>query len=116
MAYRQWRERFREHLRGKEVTQEQVAERLDITQGAVAHWLSGRREINLSDFIRLCVAADADPKFILFGQDEKTRLITELRRVLGKSTTSNPDYPPFERRLAEAPKPPGKKKPSKKGR
>lgn len=35
------------------ITQEQMAERIEVTQGAVGHWLTGRREPKLADINRL---------------------------------------------------------------
>lgn len=50
------------------VTQEALAEKMGVTQGAIAHWLKGRREINLTVFFELCQKAGADPQRILFAQ------------------------------------------------
>lgn len=109
MGINGWAKRLREHLKARKVTQEQLAEKLEVTQGAVAHWLSGRRDINLRDFIRLCVAADADAKTILFGVDEKTRIMRELRQLLADGEHT-PRRDAFERTLGEAPKPARMKK------
>ena len=79
-----WRRRFRDHMATAEVTQDYLAEKMKITQGAIAHWLSGRREINLSDFFRLCEFAGVDPQRILFGVNGRVPGMTELEEVLSK--------------------------------
>jgi len=43
------------------ITQEQMAERLGVTQGAVGHWLTGRREPKLIDINRLLGAVGLPP-------------------------------------------------------
>lgn len=81
MDWNGWGKRLAAHMRQERVTQEAVAEKMGVSQGAIAHWLSGRREINLSDFFRLCTVAGADPELILFGdlgESPKGRLLQAL--------------------------------------
>ena len=44
---KKWYELAKARMRDLKITQEVMAERLGVTQGAVAHWLSGRREPDL---------------------------------------------------------------------
>lgn len=44
---KKWNELVKAKMKQSRVTQEQLAEQLGVSQGAVAHWLSGRREPTL---------------------------------------------------------------------
>lgn len=48
-----WIQKTRGYLRDNKMTQEQMAERLGITQGALGHWLNKRREPSLDDLTKL---------------------------------------------------------------
>lgn len=67
MDWKEWGSRLRAHMKEAGVTQEALAEKMGVTQGAIAHWLKGRREINLAVFFELCAKAGADPQRILFA-------------------------------------------------
>lgn len=83
-----WRKRFRDYLTDNELSQSEIAGRIGVTQGALGHWLSGRREINLSAFIALCRASGASAQYILFGEgDSKSALLAEIRKLV------QPDQP-----------------------
>jgi transcriptional regulator with XRE-family HTH domain len=82
MDWEGWSNRLRAHMRRMKISQEKVAEHLGMTQGGVAHWLNGRREINLSDFFRLCSAAAADPREILFADKNAGAVLRDLRQLL----------------------------------
>lgn len=45
---KKWYELAKARMKERGVTQERLADELGVTQGAVAHWLSGRREPSLS--------------------------------------------------------------------
>lgn len=71
-----WRDRFRgryRELRDQEgLTQEQLAERLGITQGTVAHWLNGRRSPkSLEAYESLASALRVHPAWLLYGIGEE---------------------------------------------
>lgn len=82
----------------------QVAAKLGMSEPGLRSWLNGNRQINLSDFIRLCEAVKADPRQMLFGAPY---LSPEQRQVLGEAvahilendTAANPHYPPFVKGL-----------------
>lgn len=90
MPWQGWGKRLKVHMKASGITQEAVAEKLEVTQGAIAHWLGGRREINLEDYFKLCIAAKADPRLILFGDEGDVRLAEVLREALAQ----NPDLVP----------------------
>ncbi len=86
-----WQKRFKAYLVDKGLSKTEVAARMGVTGGALGHWLSGIREINLNDFMRLCKVSEADPKHILFGE---TSLITEIRELVRQETKVTPPSPP----------------------
>jgi transcriptional regulator with XRE-family HTH domain len=70
MAKRPWQDwgtRFRNGCREKGTSTRKVSEKLDLAESTVRSWINGTREINLSDFFRLCAAAGLDPASILFA-------------------------------------------------
>lgn len=69
MGWEGWGTRLKAHMKGRKVTQDDIAEHMGVSQGAVAHWLKGRREVNLKDFFRVCEFVQADPQEILFGDE-----------------------------------------------
>jgi SOS-response transcriptional repressor LexA len=48
-----WIELVKERMRQRRLTQEQLAERVDCSQGAINHWLSGRRKPDLDTMNRI---------------------------------------------------------------
>jgi transcriptional regulator with XRE-family HTH domain len=64
-----WGKRFRAGCRGKTTTR-QVAEKLGLAESTVRSWINGTRELNLTDFFRLCGAAGLDPALILFASQD----------------------------------------------
>lgn len=56
-----WNELAKARMKELGVTQERLAEKLGVTQGAVAHWLSGRREPDLQTIGRVLKALDLPP-------------------------------------------------------
>ncbi|NMZ09073.1 helix-turn-helix domain-containing protein [Pseudomonas proteolytica] len=47
MQMKKWYELAKARMKELDITQDQVAEQMGVTQGAVAHWLGGRREPSL---------------------------------------------------------------------
>jgi transcriptional regulator with XRE-family HTH domain len=62
-----WGARFRESLKAKGLSLGQLARELDLAESTLRSWTNGTRDINLSDFLRLCAAAQIDPAFVLFA-------------------------------------------------
>jgi transcriptional regulator with XRE-family HTH domain len=89
-----WQSRFKDYLADNRLSQSEIAGRIGVTQGALGHWLSGRREINLSAFIALCRASGANAQFILFGEGEsRSALLAEIRKLLPPETPPAPAEP-----------------------
>jgi len=63
----EWAIRAKAAMRGK-ITQAKVAEKLGTTQSCIAHWLSGRRSIELKDFLRLADAIGESSESLLTGE------------------------------------------------
>lgn len=93
-----WEQRFRAHMRLHKLSQERLGSDLDVSQGAIGHWLRGFREINLAEFWRLCEAAGANPKLILFGVENEP-LTESIRQTLAAHPELIPSYPRFEKSL-----------------
>jgi transcriptional regulator with XRE-family HTH domain len=51
-----WRTRAKKVMTDKGITQEWLAERLEMTQGGVQHWLAGNRHPKLEDIDRIAAA------------------------------------------------------------
>ena len=71
-----WRTRFRQRydeLKATEgLTQEKLAEQLDVTQGTIAHWMRGRRSPeDLAAFERLAQALKVHPAWLLYGVNKE---------------------------------------------
>ena len=68
-----WGPRFRQMARDKGLNLAKLGEAMGLSEGALRHWTNGTREVNLTDFVKLCDAADLDPAIILFAgrTDEK---------------------------------------------
>jgi transcriptional regulator with XRE-family HTH domain len=93
----EWQKRLKNWMAEAEVTQDYLAGRMSRSQGTIAHWLSGRREINLSDFLQMCEFAGADPQYILFGAiPRENPADLELNKLLVK-------FPELKARVATPP-------------
>lgn len=60
--------RIRQARKAKKLTQEQLAEKLDITKGSVSQWESDHTVPDLPMFIRLVGALDKSADWLLFGE------------------------------------------------
>lgn len=92
---------MRTHVRDKRaVTWTKIADDLGQAESTVRHWCNGTREINLSDFFRLCDAAQADPVKILFGrhtltEEARKRVSNMVIEVLEADPAARPGYRPL---------------------
>lgn len=90
----EWQRRFKTYLKEQGLSKTEIAGRMKVTPGGLGHWLSGHREINLSDFMALCRYSGADPRYILFGEPEtKAALLAEIRKLLPPEPHSEPKTP-----------------------
>ena len=53
-----WYEQAKARIRERQISQEQMAERMGVTQGAIGHWLNGRREPKLEVINRMLELLD----------------------------------------------------------
>ena len=83
--WRAWGKRFRVQAKEKGKTLAQVGERMDLAESTIRSWTNGHREINLTDFFRLCEAAEVDAAHVLFGQ---IGLNAEQKKAIGTLFTS----------------------------
>jgi transcriptional regulator with XRE-family HTH domain len=104
-----WGPRFRVHMREKRLSTRDLAERLRMSESALRSWLNGNREVNVTDFFRLCDVAKADPRPILFGRvgltaAQKRALGQRVVEILEADTVALPNYPqlvqPLQRDLS----------------
>lgn len=51
-----WQNRIKQVMREKKITQEKLAEMVGVSQGALSHWFSGRRQIDLSSLLKIADA------------------------------------------------------------
>lgn len=89
-------------MRLHRLSQEKLGEALEVTQGAVGHWLNERRPITLREFFKLCEAAGASPKLILFGDSSQDEALAAIGQILESHPELNPNYRPFERRVKKS--------------
>lgn len=85
MDWRHWGARLKLHMKERGISQEAVAEKMDMTQGGFSHWVNGRREVNLGDFFRVCEIVRADPRDILFGETDTSMVLSDLQRLLSEN-------------------------------
>lgn len=86
-----WRDRFKacwERLNRDGMTQDQLAERLGVSQGTIAHWLKGRRTPkNLVEFEHLAEALGVHPAWLIYGIEPATGIPSDIAataRALGQ--------------------------------
>ena len=65
-----WGGRFRAMIEAKDMTLGQVADRFGKSESGLRNWVNGSREINLSDFVKLCASARLDPVMVLIEGTE----------------------------------------------
>jgi transcriptional regulator with XRE-family HTH domain len=92
-----WGPRFRVHMRENRLSTRVVAERLRMSESALRSWLNGNRQVNVTDFFKLCHVANADPRRILFGQvgltaAQKQAVGQRVVEILEADTASLPSY------------------------
>lgn len=65
-----WRDRARTAMKACGVTQEKLAELLEMTQGGVQHWLAGTRQPSLEDINRIAVLLKVAPAWLTHGLEQ----------------------------------------------
>ncbi len=97
---KKWNELARARMKARKITQDQLAEHLGVTQGAVAHWMGGRREpsfevidsilqyVGLPPALRDdTLAVDADSPRSDEVRDQPVPTFEEFERPSGKGLT-----------------------------
>lgn len=69
-----WRDRARSAMKDAGVTQEKLAETLDMTQGGVQHWLAGKRQPSLDDINRISAVLGVPPAWLTHGLEPEDML------------------------------------------
>jgi len=62
-----WTDRIKAQMKETGLTQEEVAEKMGITRGAITHYLAGRRIPPLKQFQKLASVLKVDPAWLQFG-------------------------------------------------
>lgn len=102
--WKEWGKRVRVQMKERRMRPGAVAAKLGIAEPTLRSWLNGSREINLSDFVRLCAAVKGDPRQLLFGSlglsaEQKFALGQRVVEILETDTAVNPAYPHLVRQL-----------------
>jgi SOS-response transcriptional repressor LexA len=69
-----WLELVKSRMKELEITQEALAEKLGFTQGAIAHWLSGRREPGLDTISKILKELRMPPLLIGVGPTDASNV------------------------------------------
>ena len=101
-----WGQRLRTHMKEQRLRPVVVASRVGIEEPTLRSWINGNRQINLSDFFRLCAAVKADPRQILFGSvglsaEQKQALGQAVVSILENDTAASPGYGDFVKQLQQ---------------
>ncbi|OOF68315.1 LexA family protein [Rodentibacter caecimuris] len=86
---KQWNTYVREKMQQNKMTQEEIAERLKKTQGAIGHWLTGRRTPNINEVAELIKIVGGD-KVILNNDGTVEDFDNNVTPVNIKQTHSYP--------------------------
>lgn len=73
-----WGARFKRECQLARVSTRQAAEKIGQAESTVRSWINGTRQLNLTDFFRLCDAAGVNPGVVLFADVGKVLSAWEL--------------------------------------
>lgn len=103
-----WRVRINTARKQKGITLEDIADEMGVTPGMVSHWLTGKRNIWLHEFVQLCRYVVEDPTYILFGKDEpqpvaiaQDQIDSAVAKALG-AAVGTPEHAKFLKKLRKA--------------
>lgn len=89
-------ERIRALRIAKGLSQQELADQLGITKGAVMHWETGRtKNIKNETMLALVQVLGTDQEFLIFGPD---RMPKQAGRKRGRSGESDPEKGALKRR------------------
>ncbi|WP_236421941.1 LexA family transcriptional regulator [Pseudomonas syringae] len=87
---KKWYELAKARMKERDITQEALAERMGVTQGGVAHWLSGRREPSLTMINDVLEFLDLPKMGMITGQSAAPESNLELLGELSLWDDSDP--------------------------
>lgn len=104
-----WRALLKSRIKYKGITLREIADSLSVTEGAVSHWLSGRREPSIKT-IRAMAALAGVSMQELFGDESRYIIVdeSEMRLVEALRTIPENDREAALRMLAALTPPPRK--------
>lgn len=85
-----WNTRLQERMKELHITQEELADQLGITRGAITHYLADRRQPSMKQMKRLAVALKCDPAWLQFG------VVGQASKMDEKLKVPNRDVPILE--------------------
>jgi SOS-response transcriptional repressor LexA len=88
-----WTTRLRERMKALQLTQEALADKLDVTRGAVTHYLAERREPPLKQLKKLAQILKCDPAWLQFGVTSKEPASTKDKQDKEKTTATSTGVP-----------------------
>ena len=90
-----------------DISARSLSAKLMLSSATVGHWLNGTREPAVSDFLRMCEGAGADPAFVLVGRwhvpAEARAAARTLAASLDSDPTENENYSAVSRSLKKKP-------------
>lgn len=72
-----FKDKIKRRMRELKVSQETLGERVGVTQGAINHWLSGKREMDVATLLVISAALDTDAASFLTS--EKPANVTSFK-------------------------------------
>lgn len=67
--FKEWPERVKQRMKELSLTQEMLAKQMEVTRGAIAHYLGGRRVPPTKQFQKLAKILQTDPIWLQYGID-----------------------------------------------
>lgn len=86
--FKKWTERVRERMKELSLTQEMLAKKMEVTRGAIAHYLGGRRIPRPDQFRKLARILEVDPIWLQYGVDINKN--PEMKNYLPEYDPLNP--------------------------
>lgn len=77
---KKWNEAVKARMSELHITQEQLAERIGVTQGGLGHWLNGRREPSLDTINRILGELGIPPLVVTLTEHSNTRPVNQPHR------------------------------------
>lgn len=85
--FKEWPDRVKKRLKELSMTQDDLAKKMEVTRGAIAHYLGGRRVPPTKQFQKLAEILKVDPVWLQYGVDQSN---TENKKYFPEIDTLNP--------------------------